>query len=235
MKIATLESNQLESEVLQRIIVEAGHECIAFFTGQALIDALHYKKFDLLILEWHFPDMDGHAVIKAIRRGKSKNMMVMFLTHQISDADVAMGLKAGANDYATKPIAASDLIIRIHALSKIASHSILEKNKPVKRMPDLLGVGFYHFDLVSGIASIRGKAVDLQPKEFDIAVLLFFHAGELISREKIMNEIWRRTPRVTSRTLDAHMSRVRNKLQLRPDNNVMLSTVYTVGYRLDIL
>ena len=102
-------------------------------------------------------------------------------------------------------------------------------------MPDLLGVGFYHFDLVSGIASLRGKAVDLQPKEFDIAVLLFFHAGELISREKIMNEIWRRTPRLTSRTLDAHISRVRNKLQLRPDNNVSLSTVYTVGYRLDIL
>jgi DNA-binding response OmpR family regulator len=107
-----------------------------------LIDALHYKKFDLLILEWHFPDMDGHAIIKAIRRGESKNMMVMFLTHQISDADVAMGLKAGANDYATKPIAASDLIVRIHALSKIASHSIFEKDNPVKRMPDLLGVVF---------------------------------------------------------------------------------------------
>ncbi|MFC7287546.1 response regulator transcription factor [Herminiimonas glaciei] len=235
MKIATLELDQHESNILQRMVVDAGHECTAFFTGLSLIDALHYKKFDLLILEWLLPDMAGSELIRLIRSSASKNMMVMFLTHRSSDAEVVQGIRAGANDYVTKPVSAAELAVRIHTLSKITPPSVYESNKAIKRMPDLLGVGFYCFDLIQRVATIRGCAVALQTKEFDIAVLLFTHAGQVISREQIMNEVWGRASVTSARTLDTHMSRVRSKLQLNPDNNIRLVTIYTIGYRLDVL
>jgi DNA-binding response OmpR family regulator len=234
MKIATLDSNQLESSILQRIIVDAGHECIAFFSGLSLLDALHYQRFDLLILEWHFPDMEARDVIKAIRSGASKNMMVMFLTNRMQESDVVRGLKAGANDYLVKPVRTSELLLRIHALSKIATQAAFVQMKAAWRMPELLGLGFYRFDLMQGLAFVRGDLIDLQPKEFDIAVLLFSHFGQVLTRERIMNEIWGRTLIMSSRTLDTHMSRVRTKLQLNSVNNVRLVTVYTIGYRLDV-
>ena len=73
----------------------------------------------------------------------------------------------------------------------------------------------------------------MKPKEFDIAALFFQNIGQLISRERIMEEVWGRELMMTSRTLDTHMSQVRTKLQLKLDNNVRLTTVYTIGYRLD--
>ena len=82
-------------------------------------------------------------------------------------------------------------------------------------------------------ATIRGEPVELKPKEFDIAALFFQNIGQLISRERIMEEVWGRELMMTSRTLDTHMSQVRTKLQLKLDNNVRLTTVYTIGYRLD--
>lgn len=235
MKIATLEMDQLESNILQRTVVDAGHECTAFFTGLSLIDALHYKSFDLLILEWLLPDMDGRDVIRHIRNSASKNMMVMFHTNQISDADVVRGIRAGANDYVTKPISASELTFRIQALAKISAQPVLGGRTVTRQVPNLLGVGIYRFDMKQGLASIRGLSIDLQPKEFKIAVLLFSHVGQVISREKIMKEIWRRAPIMGSRALDTHMSRVRSKLRLSSDNNVRLVTVYNIGYRLDII
>lgn len=233
MKIATLESNQLESDILQRMLVDAGYECMAFFSGLSLIDTLQYKRFDLLILEWHLPDMNGSDVIKEIRSGSSKNMMVMFLTNQIQEADVVRGLKADANDYLIKPASASELIARIQALSKISVPFAFENMRKTRDISDFLEFGSYRFDLIQGIAFIRGQRIDLQPKEFDIALLLFSHVGQVLSREKIMNEVWGRMLVSTSRTLDTHMSRVRTKLQLNPDNHVRLVTVYTIGYRLE--
>lgn len=234
MRIATLEADQLESNVLQRIVVDAGHECTAFFNGLSLINALHYKRFDLLILESLLPDMEGSDVIRMVRNSASKNMMVMFLTHRVSDADVVQGIRAGANDYVSKPVSASELTFRIQALLKISPLPVSEERTVTRHIPDLLGVGFYCFDLKQGIATVHGHPVALEPKEFEIAVLLFSHAGQVVSKEKIMNAIWGRTSVVGSRALSTHMSRMRSKLRLVPDNNVKLVTVYTRGYRLDV-
>lgn len=233
MKIATLESNQLESDILQGMIVNAGHECTAFSTGKSLLDALQYKMFDLLIMEWHLSDMKGNDVIRAIRNGKRKNMMVMVLTDCILEVDIVLGLEAGANYYVTKPIGAPELSARIYAVSKIAPRPLIKRSKTIKPMLDSLDVGYYHFDLIHGIVTLHGHPVDLQPKEFDVAVLLFSHAGQVVSREKIMSEVWGRSVMTTFRTLDTHISRVRAKLKVNPDNKVSLVTIRTIGYKLD--
>ncbi|HEY6772476.1 MAG TPA: response regulator transcription factor [Oxalicibacterium sp.] len=234
MKIASLEDDSIESKLIYQIVTAAGHECASFREGKALLTAMRQQEFDLLILDWHLPDMTGKDVIEWVRANVGEHIIVMFLTNRVLEENIVAGLMAGADDYMTKPIREAELSARLHALSK----RLRPVQKPGMQMPmpasTVIEVGIFHFDLLRKIATLRGEPVELKPKEFDIAVLFFQNIGQLISRERIMEDVWGRELMMTSRTLDTHMSQVRTKLQLKPDNNVRLTTVYTIGYRLDV-
>lgn len=233
MKIASLEDDQIESILIHQIVTAAGHECTTFREGKALLAALRQQVFDLLILDWHLPDMTGKEVIEWVRANVGEDIIVMFLTNRVLEENIVAGLMAGADDYMTKPIREAELSARLHALSKRIRLAPKTTHMPAPASTTI-EVGIFHFDLFRKIATVRGEPVDLKPKEFDIAVLFFQNIGQLISRERIMEEVWGRELMMTSRTLDTHMSQVRTKLQLKLDNNVRLTTVYTIGYRLDV-
>lgn len=233
MKIATLEDDPIESKLIYQIVTAAGHECMTFNEGKALIAALRQQMFDLLILDWHLPDMTGKEVIEWVRTNVGEDIVVMFLTNRVLEENIVAGLMAGADDYMTKPIREAELSARIHALSK-RIRQIPRAGMQIPASAPTIEVGIFHFDVLRKLATIRGESVDLKPKEFDIAILFFQNVGQLISRERIMEEVWGRELMMTSRTLDTHMSQVRTKLQLKLDNNVRLTTVYTIGYRLDV-
>ena len=177
--------------------------------------------------------MTGKDVIEWVRRNIGENIIVMFLTNRVLEENIVAGLMAGADDYMTKPIREAELSARIHALSKRIRHVSESDAAVVAPQATTVEVGIFNFDLMRKTATIRGEPVELKPKEFDIAALFFQNIGQLISRERIMEEVWGRELMMTSRTLDTHMSQVRTKLQLKLDNNVRLTTVYTIGYRLD--
>jgi DNA-binding response OmpR family regulator len=233
MKIATLEDDPIESKLIHQIVTAAGHECATFHEGKTLIAALRQQVFDLLILDWHLPDMTGKDVIEWVRANVGEDIVVMFLTNRVLEENIVTGLMAGADDYMTKPIREAELSARIHALSK-RIRPLSPANSMASPAVNTIEVGIFSFDLFRKMATVRGEPVDLKPKEFDIAVLFFQNIGQLVSREKIMEEVWGRELMMTSRTLDTHMSQVRTKLQLKLDNNVRLTTVYTIGYRLDV-
>ena len=233
MKIASLEDDPIETQLINQVITDAGHECTSFAEGKTLIAALQSQRFDILILDWHLPDMTGKDVIEWVRSNIGENIIVMFLTNRVLEENIVAGLMAGADDYMTKPIREAELSARIHALSKRIRHVSGNDAAIVAPQATAVEVGIFNFDLMRKIATIRGEPVDLKPKEFDIAALFFQNIGQLISRERIMEEVWGRELMMTSRTLDTHMSQVRTKLQLKLDNNVRLTTVYTIGYRLD--
>ncbi len=233
MRIASLEDDPIESQLINQVITDAGHECTSFADGKSLIAALKTQRFDILILDWHLPDMTGKDVIEWVRRNIGENIIVMFLTNRVLEENIVAGLMAGADDYMTKPIREAELSARIHALSKRIRHVSESDAAVVAPQATAVEVGIFNFDLMRKTATIRGEPVELKPKEFDIAALFFQNIGQLISRERIMEEVWGRELMMTSRTLDTHMSQVRTKLQLKLDNNVRLTTVYTIGYRLD--
>ncbi|HWU99198.1 MAG TPA: response regulator transcription factor [Oxalicibacterium sp.] len=233
MKIATLEDDPIESKLIHQIVTAAGHECATFHEGKTLIAALRQQVFDLLILDWHLPDMTGKDVIEWVRANVGEDIVVMFLTNRVLEENIVTGLMAGADDYMTKPIREAELSARIHALSK-RIRQLPQTGAMAAPAINTIEVGIFSFDLFRKAATVRGEPVDLKPKEFDIAVLFFQNVGQLISRERIMEEVWGRELMMTSRTLDTHMSQVRTKLQLKLDNNVRLTTVYTIGYRLDV-
>lgn len=231
MKIATLEDDPIDSRLIQRIITGGGHECTAYTTAQSLFTALESQTFDMLILDWHLPDMTGKDVIEWVRKSVGEDILVMLLTNRILEENIVVGLMVGADDYMTKPIRGAELSARIHALSRRLRRRV--SDEPALRSKNIVQVGFFYFDLMRKIAVVRGESIELRPKEFHIAALLFNNIGQLIPREKIMEEVWGRELTITSRTLDTHMSQVRAKLRLKEDNRVRLTTVYTLGYRLD--
>ncbi|MNR78023.1 Sensory transduction protein regX3 [compost metagenome] len=233
MKIASLEDDPIESQLIHQVITAAGHECTSFADGKSLIKALQNQRFDILVLDWHLPDMTGKDVIEWIRAHIGESIIVMFLTNRVLEENIVAGLMAGADDYMTKPIREAELSARIHALSKRIRYAAETDATVPAPQATTIEAGIFHFDLLRKIATLRGEPVDLKPKEFDIAALFFQNIGQLVSRERIMEEVWGRELMMTSRTLDTHMSQVRTKLQLKLDNNVRLTTVYTIGYRLD--
>jgi len=119
----------------------------------------------------------------------------------------------------------SELIARVQAL--------LRRSYPHQHMPESLEFGQYIFETRSARLTISGNLIELTQKEFDLALLLFRHLGRPLSRAYILEEVWSRDVEIPSRTLDTHISRVRNKLQLRPENGFKLVPVYSYGYRLE--
>lgn len=232
MRIAALEDDPLEARLIRQTLEEAGHNCETFDSGRALIDAMEASRFDLFILDWHLPDVTGDQVISQIRSKLGDAPVIMFLTSRALEENVVEGLMAGADDYMTKPIRRAELTARVHALSRRVRPD--GQDAPTAPGNHVIAFGVFQFNLLEKSATVRGEPVELKPKEFGIAVMLFQNLGQIVTRESIMEAVWGRELVTTSRTLDTHMSMVRTKLQLKRDNNVRLTTIYTIGYRLDV-
>ncbi|WP_034295544.1 response regulator transcription factor [Herbaspirillum sp. RV1423] len=232
MRIAILEDEPAEAALVQHILTGAGHNCTLYDTGTQLIDALGSRRFDLLVLDWMLPDMTGHDVVNWVRSHLSAQVLVLFLSNRALEENIVLALMAGGDDYMIKPARRAELLARVHALSRRLPAQESEAAPP---SDDKLEVGAYRFNRILKQASLHGKAIELKPKEFDIAFALFRNVGGIVSREQLTEEVWGRDLVMTSRTLDTHMSNVRSKLALKPENQVKLTTIYTLGYRLDCL
>lgn len=229
MKIAVLEDDAVEAQLIQRILTRAGHICTGFSTGASLLKNLKTDAYDLLLLDWALPDMTGYDVLNWVRTNLGPEIIVLFLSNHDLEENIVASLMAGGDDYLVKPARSAELLARIHSMSRRLSGS----TTPVDN--GLLEVGPYRLDKILKTAEVHGVAIELKPKEFNIALLLLQNAGAIVSRETLMEEVWGRELVTTSRTLDTHISQVRRKLMFSPENKIKLSTVYSLGYRLDLL
>ncbi|HEY9280137.1 MAG TPA: response regulator transcription factor [Eoetvoesiella sp.] len=228
MKIASLEDDLAQAQLIQHVLAEAGHTCSSFATGQELLNVLQKSQpFDLLLLDWEIPDITGLEIVRWVRVHVGYDLPIMFLTSRTLESDLVIGLQAGADDYMVKPIRAGELVARIDALSR--RHSLPQSSKQI------FNVEAYVIDPVAGKISLQGQEVVLAPKEFELAVLFFRNPARLFSRDVLSALIWNREVPATSRTLDTHLSSIRQKLQLRPEHGVRLTSSYALGYRLDLV
>lgn len=230
MNIASLEDDLAQAEFIRNNLTKAGHTCTTFNQGKPLITSLAHKdghSFDLLILDWEIPDMSGLDVLHWIRSNQGYTLPVLFLTSRTDEKDVVAGLQAGADDYMNKPIREGELLARVQAL--------LRRMHPSTQNNEAFDFGVYHIDPINNRITLHGEAIDLAPKEYELALLFFRNPGRLFSRDVLSTAVWNREIMATSRTLDTHLSNIRRKLQLRPENGVRLNASYALGYRLESL
>lgn len=224
MRIALLEDDNATGEILKTWLEADGHRVYRFSEGSKLIFTLQRDTFDLICLDWFLPDTTGDVILGWIREHLGWNVPVIFLTSRDAKADIANGLRIGADDYIPKPVSASELSARVSALARRFGHSAGEQI--LERPP-------FAFDLRSRTVTRSGEAIALTQKEFELAAFIFQHAGTLLSRSHILEAVWGRSSSVTTRTVDIHMSRLRKKLGLTESAGWRLSAVYHHGYRLE--
>lgn len=226
MRIAILEDDADQAALIKSHLTTAAHDCYVFEAGRALIHAAGRESFDLFLLDWQVPDLSGEEVLKWIRAHVEAPVPVMFVTNRDTEGDIVHALSLGADDYMKKPVGRAELLARVGAL--------LRRAYPQKSA-DTLDFPPYRFDLKKQTLTVDGTATELTQKEFDLALFLFQNLGRLLSRGHILEAVWGRAIDVPSRTMDTHVSRIRTKLNLRPENGYKLTPVYNYGYRLEQL
>ncbi|MFZ7308934.1 response regulator transcription factor [Comamonas jiangduensis] len=224
MRIAVLDDDRLLLEMMERVIQEMGNTCQLYETGQACLQDLRRETFDMLIVDWELPDTSGPEVIRWARQHLDASLPILFITHRSEERDIVEGLQCGADDFMTKPVRVAELKARMHALLRRAYPECTD---------DVQTFGPYTFTRSSLSVTFGGKEVVLTYREFALALLLFQNAGRLMSRDHLREAVWGQNSEVLSRTLDTHVSRLRQVLQLRPGNRYSIAAVYGLGYRLD--
>lgn len=225
MKIALLEDETEQANTLQALLTEHQHQCEHFDTGKSFIYAVLHNSYDLLILDWQLPDMEGTEVLKQIRSELSWRVPVLFLTSRDTETDIITALDAGSDDYLVKPARPGELVARISALSR--------RSGAETKQAETLAVGPYNIDLGKRSIVYKGAEVSLTDKDFDLAVFMFQNIGRLLSRDYLLERIWGISSEINTRTVDTHISRLRRKLELNSDNGFKVKTIYQHGYRLE--
>ncbi|RMX03005.1 DNA-binding response regulator [Corticibacter populi] len=224
MRIAILDDDPLVQEIERAAVEGMGHSCYVYSDGASLLKELRRQTFDLLIVDWYLPDMDGPKVVESVRQGIGSNMPILFVTRRDTEEDIVEGLSSGADDFMTKPVRVGELVARMSALLRRAypaTHS------------DELHFGIYRFNTEKRTLEVRGQPIDLKTREFDLALFMFQNVGRLLSRDHVREMVWGQLFQVPSRSLDTHVSRLRAKLDLTPENGYVVNAVYGVGYRLE--
>lgn len=227
MRIAALEDDDAQRESISDVLAAGGHGCQTFELGARLIAALRRETFDLLLLDWNLPDMSGLDVLAWVHQNLSPRPPVLLLTSRAAETDIVTGLNSGADDYVVKPVQNRVLLARVNAL--------LRRSYPDRGAGGIETFDNYSFNIPAEQVTVNGELKSLTAKEFGLALLLFRNLHRALSRGHILEAIWGRNPDLPTRTLDMHISRIRTKLDLRPQNGFRLAPVYSYGYRLERL
>ena len=222
MRILVVEDDAEAAAAMCRGLAEAGHACTTAADGAKGLEAARDADYDVMVVDRMMPQMDGVALVERLRR-EGDNTPVLFLSALGEIEDRVTGLKAGGDDYLVKPYAFPELIARLEALSR---------RRETGSVATLLKVGELEMDLIGRGVSRAGKAIDLQPREFQLLEYLMRHAGQSVTRTMLLEEVWHYHFDPQTNVIDVHISRLRSKID-KDFERPMLQTVRGAGYRLD--
>lgn len=193
-----------------------------------MLNALKGDSFDLLLLDWMVPEIDGEGVLIWVRENLNWRIPIVFLTMRDNEEDIVKILSLGADDYITKPVRQKEMLARITALARRAN--VLDTEKTAS---DELRYGPYTINLKNNTVSRNDNSIKLTQKEFELVLFLFRNLGRIVSRGHMLESVWGHNKDINTRTADTHISRIRNKLGLVPENGWRISAIYHHGYRLE--
>lgn len=226
MHIAILEDEVTLAEEVKFYLEQGGHTAKIFTDGEALVRILSREIFDLFILDWNVPKINGFEILTHMRKSLAMSEPIVFLTSTDAEEEIVSALTAGADDYCVKPIRLREFMARIGSVERRF------KKAPAVSTNEQQLFG-YSFNNVTHTISFNGQDVDLTEKEFNLALFLFSEADRPISRNRILLEVWGTSGTELSRTLDVHVAWIRKKLNIGANGDKLrLTAVYGYGYRL---
>lgn len=220
IRVLIADSDPVIQETLRFGLAEAGYRCTTSGDGLSAANLLELNRFDLLLQETELPSLDGLELLDYARQLK---VPCIIISQQAELADRVRGLRAGADDFISKPFAMPEVLARVEAVLRRCS-SISTDTEPLVLSYDEFVINTRSRRLLS-----NGVLVELTPKEFDFFVMLVKNRGHVLYRDQLYRDLWDIEYDGTTRTLDLHAQRIRRKLNLGD----RLTAVYGVGYRLE--
>ncbi|WP_149761049.1 response regulator transcription factor [Neomesorhizobium albiziae] len=221
MKILVIEDDREAADYLQKALSEAGHTAHLASDGEMGFAIADTNEYDVLVVDRMLPRRDGLSVIAELRaHGNTTPVLILSALGEVDDR--VTGLRAGGDDYLTKPYAFSELLARVEVLNRRAGAKEVET---VYRSGDL------ELDRLSHTVRRSGKEITLQPREFRLLEYLMRHAGQVVTRTMLLENVWDYHFDPQTNVIDVHVSRLRGKIEKGFESPV-LHTVRGAGYML---
>jgi two-component system, OmpR family, response regulator len=217
MRILVVEDDAKIASFIVQGLKQAGYAVDHAADGSTGLALAQITGYDAAVVDVMLPSLDGLSLVRRLRASR-KQLPVVFLSARSAVEDRVKGLESGADDYLTKPFAFSELLARIQALVRRATHA-----------PDAtrLAAGDVSLDLVTREVTSAGKPVELQPREFSLLAFLLRHAGHPVSKTKILENVWDYSFDPQTNVVDVVMHRLRSKVD---PEHVRIETLRGVGY-----
>lgn len=199
-----------------------GYQVISAPDGVSGLERALSESPDLVILDVMMPRMSGLDVCKQLK-AKKPSMPIIMLTARGQEVDKVVGLELGADDYVTKPFSIRELLARVKA--------VLRRAGSAPRQVERYSFGDVEVNVRSCQVSKKGKDMDFSSKEFELLKFFLHHPGETLSRDRLLEEVWGYEHFPTTRTVDAHIVRLRQKVEPKPDEPRFILTVHGTGYK----
>ena len=223
-RLLVIEDDPAIGSELVEALTGHGYDAGLAAAGFAALDEVQNRPPDLVLLDLGLPDIDGVALCRRLRAILPQAVIVV-LTARAQEFEVVVALDAGADDYLTKPFRLTELMARLRA------HLRRQAAVPDDRT---VTVGRLRLDLAARRAYVESDEVPLRPKEFDLLAALATRAGEMVSREQLMEEVWDVNWFGSTKTLDVHVSALRRKLDEHGEDPNRITTLRGRGYRYEL-
>ncbi|MBU0704512.1 MAG: response regulator transcription factor [Chloroflexi bacterium] len=223
-KILVVDDERSITDLLEYNLQHNGYQVIVAHDGRQALRLAQAEQFDLVILDLMLPGLDGLDVCRELRR--ESQVPIIMLTARDEELDRVVGLELGADDYITKPFSVRELMARVKAvLRRTASGETAAT--------DVYRVGPLEMDALSREARLRGDLLPLTRLEFDLLETLARHAGQTLSRQQLLDQVWSYDYYGDARAVDSAVKRLRARLREAGGDPDIISTVRGIGYRLE--
>ncbi|MEY4348053.1 MAG: hypothetical protein RIS43_472 [Actinomycetota bacterium] len=224
-RILVVEDEESFSDALTFMLGKEGFETSVANSGTAALEEFERNGADLILLDLMLPGMSGTDVCKTIRQ--KSTVPIIMVTAKADEIDKIVGLEIGADDYVTKPFSSRELVARIRA--------VLRRNIDLEEYANTstLEVADIRMDIERHTVSVRGQAISLPLKEFELLELLLRNAGRVLTRGQLIDRVWGSDYVGDTKTLDVHVKRLRSKIEVDPADPKLLLTVRGLGYKFE--
>jgi DNA-binding response OmpR family regulator len=227
MRVSIVEDDSEQREYLAKLLRAIGHTVHEAASAEEFQRQFPNDTSDLILMDWNLPGKSGLALLKWLRNERRSMLPVVVITVRSAADDIVAAFDAGADDFLSKPVDKAVLMARLSAICR-RSHSDHET-------ASRLSVGRYEFDVPHERLRAGHQDVPLTRKEFLLALALFTNLGRPLSRRYLFDRVWKSDSDRITRTLDAYISTLRNKLCLDVESGFNLTAIYGYGYRLDAI
>jgi phosphate regulon transcriptional regulator PhoB len=224
-RVLVVEDERDVADLIRYNLTKEGYDVVVAPTGSDALKQAREVHPDLVLLDIMVPQLNGWEVCRRLKQDvETKNIPVIMVTGRVEEGDKVLGFEMGADDYVTKPFSPRELLARIRAVARRGRAGDVEK-KPHVKIGDL-EIDRYRFEI-----RMKGRPVELTPKEFELLAILAGAPGRVFGREELLDAVWGRDGFVEPRTVDVHVARLRAKFTAAKLPAPGVETVRGVGYR----